>query len=175
MKRRTIRLLAGVVTVVSLVSAGSGAYFTNKKTVRQVITTGSIQIVLNDEADSSIPVMPGSVLHRPVSVSNVGENAAWIRVKVQGEWEFSDSDERDDVEPALDYDLLTWQMYDGWYYLNEALECGETSSELFTTLTFPLSLDNSYEASSYHFSIQAEAVQKINNASTVLEAEGWPE
>lgn len=173
MKQRIIGGLAGAVLALSLVSAGSVAYFSSTQTVRQVITTGSIQIVLNEEAGPAVPVMPGSVLHRPVSISNVGENAAWVRVKVLGKWDVVGIDTGSEIAPVPDYDMSAWVLRDGWYYLSEKLESGTTSAKLFTSLMFPLSLNDAYQGHSYHLTLQAEAVQAANNATTALEAEGW--
>ena len=95
MKKKLV-LGSALVLLVALMAWGTWAYFTTSAHVTNVITTGTIQITLNDRINDSratqtangwqlTGVMPGVAVEKTVSVTN--DNAetagdAWIRVKV---------------------------------------------------------------------------------------------
>lgn len=94
MKRR---LLAGAVIVMclSLLAYGTLAYFTAEDIAHNVITSGEIDIELQEWADEEkttpFPedgvngVMPGTDVTKIVEVRNTGSNDAYIRVRVEKE------------------------------------------------------------------------------------------
>ena len=94
MKKRLV-LGSALVLLAALMAWGTWAYFTTDAHVTNVITTGTIQITLNDTMTGAKPtedggllltgVMPGVAVEKKVSVTN--DNAAtagdaWVRVKV---------------------------------------------------------------------------------------------
>lgn len=131
MKRR---LLAGAVIVMclSLLAYGTLAYFTAEDTAHNVITSGEIDIELQEWADEEkttpFPedgvngVMPGTDVTKIVEVKNTGSNAAYIRVKVEKEIVLPDGveGEPDSSLMKIDFDETYWEKgEDGYYYYKE--------------------------------------------------------
>lgn len=94
MKKRLV-LGSALVLLAALMAWGTWAYFTTDAHVTNVITTGTIQITLNDTMTGARPtedggllltgVMPGVAVEKKVSVTNddaATAGDAWVRVKV---------------------------------------------------------------------------------------------
>lgn len=94
MKKRLV-LGSALVLLAALMAWGTWAYFTTDAHVTNVITTGTIQITLNDTMTGAQPtedggllltgVMPGVAVEKKVSVTNddaATAGDAWVRVKV---------------------------------------------------------------------------------------------
>lgn len=190
--KKKILLIATAIILVSIISIGTLAYFTDEEKARNVITTGNIDIELEewmedaDNNDELIPfpengvsdVMPGSQISKIVQVRNVGGNPAYVRIQVEKAIEL------DDVSAGQvpDLDLITfnlntekWELgTDGYYYYKNVLQPGEVTEPLFTVVTFDSDMDNMYQKSSATVDVTAYAVQSDNNGATVFEAKGWP-
>ena len=187
MKRR---LFAGAVIAIclSMLAYGTLAYFRAENTAHNVITSGDIDIVLQEWADTdkTIPfpeegvsgVMPGTEVTKIVEVKNTGGNAAWIRVSVEKAITLAEGMEGD-VDLGLmtmDFDDTYWtEGGDGYYYYNQPLQPGEVTKPLFAAVSFDASMPNLYQNSTATVNVTAYAVQWANNGSTVLEAAGWPD
>ena len=80
-------------------------------------------------------------------------------------------------EATLDYLCQTenWTEKDGWYYYNEALQPGESTKPLFTTVVFAPSMDNLYRNAQATVVVDVEATQFVHNGQSALEAAGWPD
>ena len=72
---------------------------------------------------------PGIEIPKKVQVANNGTDACYVRVFC----EFADSAAKDFA--SLDYDEAKWTRHGNWWYLNEPLGIGETSSPLITKIT----------------------------------------
>ena len=90
MKRKLV-LTSAVVLILALLAAGTFAYFTKDARATNVITTGTIDITLNDEIRGGEKtgtgwklegVMPGQAVEKKVSITNNGSAEAWLRVKL---------------------------------------------------------------------------------------------
>ena len=186
MKRR---LLAGAVIVMclSLLAYGTLAYFTAEDTAHNVITSGEIDIELQEWADEEkttpFPedgvngVMPGTDVTKIVEVKNTGSNAAYIRVKVEKEIVLPDGveGEPDSSLMKIDFDETYWEKgEDGYYYYKEALKPGEVTAPIFTAVTFKPEMGNEYQNATATVDVSAQAVQTANNGDTVMDAKGWP-
>lgn len=187
MKRR---LLAGAVIVMclSLLAYGTLAYFTAEDTAHNVITSGEIDIELQEWADEEkttpFPedgvngVMPGTDVTKIVEVKNTGSNDAYIRVKVEKEIVLPDGveGEPDSSLMKIDFDETYWEKgEDGYYYYKEALEPGAVTEPLFASVSFDPSMGNIYQNSTAKVDVTAYAVQVANNGDGVMDAKGWPE
>ena len=187
MKRR---LLAGAVIVMclSLLAYGTLAYFTADDIVHNVITSGEIDIELQEWADEEkttpFPedglsgVMPGTDVTKIVEVKNTGSNDAYIRVKVEKEIVLPDGveDEPDSGLMKLDFDETYWEKgEDGYYYYKEVLEPGAVTEPLFASVSFDSAMGNIYQNSTARVDVTAYAVQAANNGDGVMDAKGWPE
>ena len=88
--KRKILILSVLVICVAILAAGSLAYFTADTTAHNVITTGGVNITLNEWAneDRTEPfedrtgVMPGAEVTKIVEVENTGSGSAWVRVQL---------------------------------------------------------------------------------------------
>jgi len=186
MKKR-IALIASIVLVLAIAVSGTLAYFTSEEKAENIITTGSIDISVDEWADEdkteAFPeegvenAMPGDAVTKIVEVTNDGTGDAWIRVSVEKVIELAEGTEGEpDLDLIiLDVDTENWTLQDGYYYYNEALAAGETAPALFTTVTLDTTMGNMYQNCTININVQAQAVQAANNGETALEAEGWPE
>ena len=187
MKRK---LLAVAVTVIclSMMAYGTLAYFTAEDTAHNVITSGEIDIELQEWADAEkttpFPedgvsgVMPGTEVTKIVEVKNTGANDAYIRVKVEKEFVLSEGveGETDSGLMKIDFDESRWvDGEDGYYYYKEALAPGAVTEPLFASVKFDPAMGNLYQNSTAKVDVTAYAVQVANNGDSVMDAKGWPE
>lgn len=187
MKRK---LLAVAVTVIclSMMAYGTLAYFTAEDTAHNVITSGEIDIELQEWADAEkttpFPedgvsgVMPGTEVTKIVEVKNTGANDAYIRVKVEKEFVLSEGveGETDSGLMKIDFDETYWTLgEDGYFYYKTALEPGAVTEPLFASVSFDTTMGNIYQNSTAKVDVTAYAVQVANNGDSVMDAKGWPE
>lgn len=185
--KRKLTILAVFAICLSLLAYGTIAYFTAEDQAHNVITTGNIEIELKEWADAEkttpFPengiddVMPGAEVTKIVEVTNTGENAAWIRVRVNKAMELEEgvTDEPDMDLIGLDINEEKWTLgEDGMYYYKEALEPGETTEPLFTQVAFDESMGNIYQNATLEIDVKAYATQVANNGTSALDATGWP-
>lgn len=187
MKRR---LLAGAVIVMclSLLAYGTLAYFTAEDTAHNVITSGEIDIELQEWADEEkttpFPengvngVMPGTDVTKIVEVKNTGSNDAYVRVKVEKEIVLPDGveGEPDSSLMKIDFDDTCWTLGDdGYYYYKDALAPDAVTEPLFASVSFDPTMGNIYQNSTAKVDVTAYAVQVANNGDGVMDAKGWPE
>lgn len=173
--KRKVGLVAAALLLVSMLSFGTLAYFTDAEAATNVMTAGNVEIVLLDQTDfdgGKTGVMPGDVVSKVVTVENVGTQPAWVRVKVDQA-----------IVPAtltmdgitLDFNYTNWtSMTDGYFYYNSALAAAATTEPLFTGVSYSSALGNDYMNAVVTIYVSAEAVQVANNGSSFDTATGWP-
>lgn len=186
--KRIIAALA-IVSVLAVMAFQTLAFFTAEDTALNRVTMGNVSLILNDntidpETEGLVPfpedgfslVMPGDVIDKIVSVTNDGDNAIWVRVKLDRSLILAgESPEGDFSVLGLDLNDEDWtEGEDGWFYYNRILAPGETTEDLFTAVTFPASLGNDYMNARVEIDVLAQGVQSANNGLTVQEATGWP-
>lgn len=195
--KRKLFFIAVIVICLSLTAYGTLAYYTAEQTAHNVITTGNVKIVLNDEIKggektdngwSIDGVMPSNSVEKIVSVTNTGKADAWVRLKVDLTITAADGKEQlptkmelpggDGVIDLVSYTLGNkWAEHDdGFIYYNEILKKGETTPSLFQNdlVKFANEMDNAYQNCKVTITISAQAVQSDNNAATYDKAQGWP-
>ena len=176
--------------LLSLVMNSTLAYFTAEETARNVITSGGIDIqvvekqlvggTLENYPDTPVSIMPGSAVSKIVSVKNLDE-PAWVRMAytvtikdANGKVVELSSEQRDKII-TIDTDPANWTYKSGWWYYNKALATGEESKPLFTEVTFSgPEMGNTYQNCTVMIDVTAQAVQKVHNGDTVMDAAGWP-
>lgn len=184
--KRKILIGALLCICLSILAGGSLAYYTAENTAHNVITTGGIDIAVQEWADEDktepFPedgvddVMPGTAVTKIVEVKNTGSNDAYVRVKVDKSIDLVGEGTPDLSLLVLDMNDAEWTAGDdGYYYYNQTLKPGEVTAPLFTTVAFDPGMDNLYQNSSAAVDVAAYAVQADNNGDTVLDAQGWPE
>lgn len=179
--RLKTRFLACMLLVICLSVVGQAtlAYFTAEETARNVVTTGGIEIVLQETVDEAgTPwtdvenVMPGDVIPKIVTVTNQQE-PAWVRVKYTVA--VTDAAGKSLALDPGDLTIETGDNWtgkaDGWWYYGEALPTGATTQPLFEEVEFSTALGNAYQNCTVEITVQAEAVQTANNPDAL----GWPE
>ena len=187
MKKWKIVALCTVLACLSIVASGTLAYFTAQETAHNVITSGGVAIQLIEQTrneDGSLgpwenmeDVMPGAVVSKEVTVKNTGVSAAWVRVSVTKTITLARGVQGTPDPSLLELNINTtdWTEQGGYYYYNHSLLPGETTTPLFTTVTFDaVKMDNEYQGSKAFIDVKADAVQVANNGTTALTAAGWP-
>ena len=155
-----------------------------------VITSGAVSVevvekqlvggALENYPDTPVSIMPGSAVSKIVSVKNLDE-PAWVRMAytvtirdASGNVVELSAQQRDQII-TIDTDTANWTYKDGWWYCNKALVTGEESKPLFTEVTFSgPEMGNTYQNCTVMIDVTAQAVQKVHNGDSVLDAAGWP-
>lgn len=189
--KRKLLIVSVVAICIAILAAGSLAYFTAEGKAHNVITTGGVEIALQEWADEAktIPystqeakgVMPGTTVTKIVQVKNTGASDAWVRVKVEKNIELGQGIEIPGVDNpqeelvALDINTQDWQKdTDGFYRYKSVLKPGETTTPILRSVEFKPAMDNVYQNAQISVDISAQAVQYANNGTTVVAAQGWP-
>ena len=170
--------------LVPVTAAGTLAYFTDTGTAHNVITTGNVDIELNEWADEACTqpfqdktgVMPGTKVTKIVEVKNTGTGAAFLRLYVEKNVYDANQKPMESDPVSLDFDNRNWTYSEseGYYYYNRPLEPGKTTEPLFTTVTFDPLMGNEYQNATAHVKVIAYAVQSANNGDSPQAAKGWP-
>lgn len=109
---------------------------------------------------------PGIEIPKKVQVTNNGTDACYVRVFC----EFADSAAKDFA--TLDYDETKWTRHGNWWYLNEPLGNGETSSPLITEIT--ISQAGTEELTDFEVLVVQESVQaKGTDGANLSLEEAW--
>ena len=180
--KRKLLLLSVLAICVATLAAGTLAYFSADGTARNVITTGNVDIELNEWADEArtqpfqdkTGVMPGTKVTKIVEVKNTGTGAAFLRLYVEKNVYGADQERKDSELVSLNFNDTDWTYSDDYYYYKRALEPGKTTEPLFTTVTFDPLMGNEYQNASAHVKVIAYAVQSANNGDSPQAAKGWP-
>lgn len=184
--KEKLSVVAILAIFLAIMSAGTWAYFTTSEQVHNVITTGGVDITLNEWADEAKTepfedlegILPGRQVTKIPEVVNSGENPVFVRVKLTKaiEWlsEVELTDEVDLSKVTLDLNETDWVEQDGYYYYRKVLLPGETTEPLFTTVTFDVTMGNVFQNAQISIDITAQAVQSANNGTDPLKALGWP-
>ena len=185
------KLIAGAVVAIclSLLAYSTSAYFTARGTATNVITSGNIQIQLQetakingqeisfDASQEKINVVPAQTVSKIVKVKNTGDNAAYVRISVAKAIELAEgvTGEPNVELVTLDFDDENWTAKDdGYYYYNKPLEPDATTEALFNNVTFEPEMGNMYQNSTATIKVNAQATQVKNNGANVFKAAGWP-
>ena len=182
--KRKLLIVSVLAILVAVTAAGTLAYFTDTGTAHNVITTGNVDIELNEWADEArtqpfqdkTGVMPGTKVTKIVEVKNTGTGAAFLRLYVEKNVYGANQEPKDSELVSLNFNDTDWTYSEseGYYYYNRALEPSDTPEPLFTTVTFDPLMGNEYQNASAHVKVIAYAVQSANNGDSPLAAKGWP-
>lgn len=181
--KRKIAILAVLVICVASVAAGSLAYFNAEGTAHNVITTGGVDITLQEWADEDrltpfediTGIMPDTRVTKIAEVKNSGASPVWVRVLVTKSIELTREGTPNTDMVALDINTTDWSAgADGYYYYNSALAPGETTAPIFTEVVFRPEMGNEYQNATATVDVAAQAVQTANNGESAAEAAGWP-
>ena len=182
--KRKLLILSVLAICIATLTTGTLAFFTSEGRAHNVITTGGVEIAVQEWADEEKQtpfedlkgIMPGMTVTKIAEIKNTGASAAWIRVKVDKNilLQGGGTPEKTDLV-QLDLNQNDWELgQDGYYYYNQALAPNTVTTPIFTAVTFNAAMGNEYQNATASVDVFAQAVQKANNGSTVLEAAGWP-
>ena len=184
MKRKLFFLFC-LLLCLSALSSGTAAFFTSQSTARNVITSGFVEIALEERHQNSsgaivtFPqegihgILPGSTVSKIVSVKNLGAES-WIRVQADCAVTAPDGTPLSSDVVQFSPDAETWLQKDGWYYCRQPIPANSATPVLFDQVQFDPAMGNAYENCRVVITLQAQAVQAAHNASAVEDVVGWP-
>ena len=183
-RKRRLVLLALALCVAAVTATGTLAYFTAEETAYNIITTGTLDMILHETTTGGKPfpkegldnLMPGMVVDKRVTVENAGTVDFYLRIALDKAITPAEG-----VNAQLTFEHITldindkdWTLgEDGYYYYNRALKAGEATEPLFTTVTFAPEMGNDYMNAHVEITVRAQAVQSRNNGDGPMEAAGW--
>lgn len=167
-----------LVLMISIIGYGTYAYYTVEGTATNVITSGGVDINLEENfpADGVFDVLPGLKYTKEVWVENTGHDPAWIRVSVDTIVTLADGSVGSPNGISMNFNTKDWDdLKDGYWYYRHPLAPGEKTEMLFTTVFFAPEMGNEYQGSTAHVNVSAYATQVANNGDRAANAKGWPE
>ena len=188
--KKKILTLALTTVFISLMALGSAAYFTVEGRATNVITTGAVEMTLQEmqlvegeevpyPEDTITGVMPGRTVSKiPYVVGEEATQPFYTRVKAVLTITLADGTVPETNEYVFpNYDRENWILgEDGWWYYKGQVKAGDKVA-LFTEVAFAETMPNDYQDCTVEIDISAQAVQVKNNP--VPEAgytaiPGWP-
>ena len=186
MKKKLLNIAVFLLLLFGVVG-GTAAYYTNQGTVTNVIMAGNIKVDLHIWGDLAMTekfvspegISPNQDIVQVVAAENVGDNEAWIRIKVDKRFEPAEGVDKEAAQAQLsrvkmNIDRQNWLEKDGWYYYKGKLAAGEVTAPLFTTVTLEEKIDDNWQNGKLAIVVTLHAVQAANDRANVLQAEGWP-
>ena len=180
MKKRIV-VVCLLIALLAMVSTGTIAYFTVNQKAQNAITTGELSFQLHQTTadgtpypDEPIVIMPGDVQSKIVTVENTGMRPMYLRIKLTAAVNDGALDATECM--LLDINESDWIVDGEYYYYKTALEAGETTTPLFTQVTFVGNrVTNAYLGKLLSLDVAAFAVQSDHNGTAPQDAVGWPE
>ena len=169
-KGRKFLLIISLIAIVLV--GGILAYFTDIEVVPNNIKTGYVDIDLKEYKDTNdndwedvTGVLPGSDVTKIAKISKKeGSADCYIRAKIEYSGDVAAS--TDITDSILDIDTTKWtKATDGYYYYSDELTTTNPVT-LFTKVTIPGKLDNTYANKSLTITVTAEAIQSENFTNT---------
>lgn len=184
MQKQKVRMMAVaiVVSLVTLFSQSTLAYYTVAGIATNVVTSGDIQLQIHEQTADGYPfpekgvtVIPGDIVSKEVFVQNVCQHPFWLRAELV--WgATSETLDAQDALQIVDLNSSEWIYYDGYYYYHRILQPNENTVPLFEKVYIVGEQVDQYDAgSALTLTVKAYAVQSENNpADNPWDASGWP-
>lgn len=182
--KKKVTAIALIVACLAILGYVTYAYFSDQAEAVSAITAGDLDITLLEWAneDKTIPfpdnpisgVMPGQDVTKIVEIRNTGTQPAFIRVSVDKTINLVGGGMPDLSLVKLDFDQIGWTYWEGYYYYNQILQPGETTTALFANVTFDRTMNNDYQNCTVIVDVHAYATQAAHNGDNPLTAKGWP-
>lgn len=180
--KRKLLILSVLAICIATLAAGTLAYFTSEEKAHNVITTGGVEIAVQEWADENKQtpfedlegIMPGMTVTKIAEIKNTGASDAWIRVLITKNIQLAGDGTPNTALVELELNIADWTEKDGYYYYKEALKPGEVTAPIFTAVTFKPEMGNEYQNATATVDVSAQAVQTANNGDAVMDAKGWP-
>ncbi len=180
--KRKLLILSVLAICIATLTTGTLAFFTYEDKAHNVITTGGVEIAVQEWADKEKQtpfenldgIMPSMSATKIAEIKNTGASAAWVRVKVEKNIQLQGNGTPNTDLVELNLNTTEWTEQDGYYYYNNALKPGEVTEPIFTAVTFDASMGNEYQHATVSVDVSAQAVQTANNGAAATAAQGWP-
>lgn len=180
--KRKLLILSVLAICIATLAAGTLAYFTSEGKAHNVITTGGVEIAVQEWADMEktkpfenlTGIMPGMTVTKIAEIKNTGASDAWIRVLITKNIQLAGDGTPNTDLVELTLNTTDWTEKDGYFYYTKALKPGEVTAPIFTAVTFKPEMGNEYQNATATVDVSAQAVQTANNGDTVMDAKGWP-
>lgn len=180
--KRKLLILSVLAICIATLTTGTLAFFTSEGKAHNVITTGGVEIAVQEWADESREtpfrdlegIMPSMSATKIAEIKNIGASAAWVRVKVEKNIQLQGNGTPDANLVKLDLNTTDWTAQDGYYYYNKPLQPNAVTKPIFTAVTFDASMGNEYQHAKVSVDVSAQAVQTANNGDAAMAAQGWP-
>jgi len=128
MKKRNMILLSVAAAAALTGSQMASAWFSDADAAVNLLTPGGVNTSITESFEDPGVPEPGEVIEKTVAIMNNGPNDCYVRAAAY----FSESDMEELCE--VDYDTGHWRYDGGWWYYDDILETGETTSPLFTSV-----------------------------------------
>lgn len=193
--KKKILTIAVLISCLAVFTSGTLAYFTAEDTAHNVITSGAVDIVIEEwqetkdgslvpyPKDKSIEVMPGTVVSKIVTIKNNDEES-FIRAKLEVVIKDASGKTLDILPETLSgivsvvINDTDWKQKAGeahWWYYTSSVDTDEVTEPLLTDVVFDgKNMTNEYQNCTIEINVDAQAVQTTNNGDNALEAAGWP-
>ena len=140
MKNKKILVALLALVLVGLIGT-TVAYYTTTATFNNDFTTGTYSTSIVEEFESPNNWTPGTTTTKKVNVKNNGSVEVAVRAKYTESWTASDGTDLSttrDGESIAQFSINSnWiEATDGYYYYNDTLATGETSSDFISSVTF---------------------------------------
>lgn len=185
MRKKVALTAAAVAMVGTLAVGGTLAWFTDTETATNVVTVGNVDVKIDETGEGEVnedgdglnyDVMPGKTYEKNVDITNVGNNPAYMKAII------TVSSNNPNVLEAVAEGYISLDELNGYsvdnawkavddgvqyeiYYLGNGDYIAESGDvwNLFDSFTFPSSLGNVFENSSFTIDIEVQAIQSDNN------------
>lgn len=182
-----IKIKIAVVALVAAVFAFIGqptlAYYQTVGKATNVVTSGSIQLIIHEKTDQGtafptegVYIVPGDVVSKEVSIENDCTHPFYLRVKMVYGTTAQDLSPEECLK--LNIDSEHWQLHEGWYYYKNIVNPGETTPNVFSHVEIVGSkVDTGHICKTLTLTVKAQAVQSEHNpieGGNTYTASGWP-
>ena len=121
--KRKLLILSVLAICLATLAAGTIAYFNSEGKAHNVITTGGVEIAVQEWADEAkttpfedlTGVMPNTTVTKIAEIKNTGASDAWVRVKVEKNIKLQGEGTPDTSLVELTRSANNWTEKDGYY------------------------------------------------------------
>ena len=181
MKKNMMKWLLAAAVIVSLCIGGTIAYLTDYDVAANEFTIGKVDIELQEpnwKPENYTRILPTQEITKDPVVKNTGKNDAYVYLEVSVPVQkLVTADASGFRKPAADTELFSYTASNDWFlmqnYLKDGkqvriyayskiLKPGETSTALFTKMTFANVIEGQIDGKTFNVPVRAYAIQTTN-------------